>query len=234
MVDIITWPPMLAPGLVRASPVPMTRSGGPTLAGIQEAIETDVGWWSIYYGGIGLYDEATRRVFQALRVSIRGRSGIFRLPVWSHDSAGWPSGSTFGQYLTPHSDGSTFSDGSMYSQPVDPLIMVESAAIGDVEVKISTLNPGRELSGIRWSYNDALYENGLPSLVEGDEWTLRIFPAVRAPIPAGAILETGMPTCLCHLASDREMDGSFSSTRFDLLNISFVEAHDYWSNLAED
>jgi len=232
MVNIISWPEILCPNRIEVSPVPMTRSGGPTLAGIQESVMTDVGWWSISYNGLGLYDTATRRMFNAIRVTTGGRRGVLSIPVWSHDSAEWPSDSTFGRYFTTHSDGSPFSDSSRYSQPALGIVMAEAAAIGDTVVKLRVGIGPEELAGVRWSYNSALYENGLPTLVEDDVWTLPIFPAIRAPIPAGADLETSVPTCLVHLASDREMDGSFSSGHYDTKTVSFVEAHDYWSNIA--
>jgi hypothetical protein len=233
MVQIITWPEILCPAGVQASPVPMTRSGGPTLAGIQESILTDVGWWSIKFNALPLTDGASRRLYNAIRTSAKGRSGIIRLPVWSHDSAEWPEGAYGGLYRTPHSDGSLFSDDSMYTQPALKIILHEALAIGDVVAKLRVTELGpTEMTGIRWSYNSALYENGLPMDIDGLVWTVPIFPAVRAAIPAEAELEVSLPTCLVHLATDREMDGIFSAGHFDTVNLEFVEAHDYWSNLA--
>jgi len=106
------------------------------------------------------------------------------------------------------------------------------AAIGATVVNLLLVDGAEDLSGIRFSYNDALYETGRPISQTGAVWQVPIFPAIRAQIPSGAQLEVTSPTCLVKLATDREMDVTISVSGFDQRDVSFVEAVDYWSDLA--
>lgn len=131
-----------------------------------------------------------------------------------------------------HSDGSTFSDGASYRNEPALLQMEEQAQIGSTVVKLRGLQEGLSLSGIRFSYFHALYESGPVIEKNGDVIQLPIFPAVRAKIPAGALLNVSEPTCLMHLASDNQMDMEFGLSPVTNKSLSFVEAIDYWDEEA--
>lgn len=235
MTDIVVWPhTLLVPGAIEANVVPFSRSGGTTLGGLQRVTRTDRGWWSIAYKGVPLKTAAERRMFNALGTHCGGMAGLLAVPVWSQDAAEWPAGSADGVILTSHSDGTHFDDGSLYSQPAIGVTLVDAAEIGDTSVKLRIVYGIEELIGVRFSYEHALYKTGYPTLIDGTDWTVPITPAIRAPIPADAELEFGMPTCLVRLASDREMDGSLTAGFFDRVDVAFVEAADYWNDLAAD
>lgn len=233
MADIVIWPyRLLLPAAIEANVVPFSRSGGTTLGGLQRVTRTDRGWWSIAYKGIALTSPATRRAFSAMGTHCGGMAGLVAVPVWSHDMAAWPVGSVDGLLLSDHSDGSSFSDGSQYSQQAIVVETVEAVAIGATSMTLRLVTGIDSLAGVRFSYQHALYKTGFPTTVDDDEWTVPVTPAVRAPIPAGAELEFALPTCLVRLASDREMDGSFTAGFFDRVDIAFVEAADYWADMA--
>lgn len=227
------WPhKKLVPAAIMPNHNPFSRSGGPSLGGINRSARTDRGWWDIVYRGVALPDAARRRLWNMLRVKIAGAAGLVIVPVWSHDSAEWPAGTVDGKTLTTHSDGTRHSDGSYYSQPSLLVQMATAAAIGDTSVTLRVVHNIEELGGIRFSYGHALYETGLPTAISGSEWTMPVFPAIRAAIPGEAYVEVDLPTCLCKLASDRAMDVSFSAGHFDQRDVAFVEAVEYWSDLA--
>jgi hypothetical protein len=230
--DILRWSPLLCPASVTVNPVPFTRSGGRSLGGIERAIRTDRGHWLVGYKGVTLYGAQKRRLWNMNRVALNGRAGLVAVPAYSFDSAPWPAGSVNGHTLVPHSDGSGFSDGSFYSQPSIVVEMVNQAALTDTSVTLRLVGGIDELAGVRFSYQHALYETGIPTLVEGDEWTVPIFPDIRGVIPADATLEFDLPTCLCRLATDREMDISLSAGGIDRADVNFIEAVDYWTDLA--
>lgn len=167
-----------------------------------------------------------------IRVELSGKAGLLVVPVWSYDLAAWPAGAANGRILTTHSDGTPHADGSLYSQPAIGVEMVEAVGIGATVVKLRKVFGIEELSGIRFSYQHALYATGFPISIEGDVWQVRITPPVRAPIPAGAELEVGFPTCLVHLAEDNGMDVALSAGNIDSVDIDFVEANDVWNELA--
>jgi len=233
MTDIAIWPHrLLLPAAIEANVVPFSRSGGTTLGGLQRVTRTDRGWWSISYKGVALAGTARRRLFNALGAHCGGMAGLLAVPVWSLDTAPWPAGSVEGLLLSTHSDGSTFSDGSHYSQQAVVVETVDAVAIGATSMKLRLVTGIDSLAGVRFSHQHALYVTGLPSLIDDDEWTVPVAPAVRAPIPAGAELEFALPTCLVRLASDREMDVSLTAGWFDRVDVAFVEAADYWNDLA--
>lgn len=231
--NVPLWPhAKLVPAAIMANPTPFSRSGGASLGGISRSARTDRGWWNIAYRGVALSDASRRRLWNMLRVKISGAAGLVIVPVWSFDSAPWVDGTVNGKLLTRHSDGSPHSDGSQYSQAGILVQIAAAAAIGDTSVTLRTIYGLDELAGIRFSYGHALYETGWPTAINGSEWTMPVFPAIRAAIPDEAYVEVDLPTCLCRLTSDRAMDVSFSAGHFDQRDVAFVEAVDYWSDLA--
>jgi hypothetical protein len=159
-------------------------------------------------------------------------AGLVAIPVWSHDSAPWPAGAYYGDFASEHSDDAPFGDGSPYATPSIEVLLVDALEIGDTVATIEIVANIDELTGVRWSFEHALYENGPAIAIDGNQWTVEIQPAIRAPIPAGASLNVSRPTCLCRLATDREMDTSFTAGFFDRVDVAFVEAVDEWSNRA--
>jgi hypothetical protein len=233
VVEFTTWPAdLLPPKEIAANPVPFTRSGGRTINGLERAIRSDRGFWNIALSGVLLHNTAQRRTWNAIRTFLSGRSGLIVIPVWSWDTAPYISGSIEGNVLTPHSDGTTFSDSTFYSQGSISVRCSDIAAIGATTIKLDALSAESDLSGVRFSYNHALYETGPAIEIAGTTWTVPIFPAIRATIPAGADLEFNLPTCLVHLADDRGMDVSMNPSVISEHSVAFVEATDYWSDLA--
>ncbi len=163
-----------------------------------------------------------------------GMAGLFAVPVPSPDSSPWPAGAVYGRILTSHSDGTPFGDGSLYSQPAISVTLAVAAEIGDTEVALRIGSGITDLTGVRFSYQHALYETGFAEAPVDDVVMVPISPAIRAPIPADVALEFSMPTCLVHLASDSEMDVRLSAGRFDQRDVAFIEATDYWNDIIEE
>ncbi|WP_428673717.1 hypothetical protein [Reyranella sp.] len=232
-IDVPLWPPgILTPAQASVDPVAFTRKGGRSLAGLQLATTTDRGYWAAAYKGVALSGKQQRRQWNLTRQRLGGMAGVIAIPAWSFDSAPWLPGTVRGKFLTPHSDGSPFSDGSLYSQAGIVVELVNAAEIGDTSVTLRLVYGIDDLGGVRFSHDHALYETGMVTDVDGDEWTVDVFPDVRAPIPAGVQLEFDMPTVLVHLATDREMDLTLSRGTLDKADVSFIEAVDYWADLA--
>lgn len=231
--EILLWPhEILMPASVEPNVVPFSRSGGTTLGGLQRVTRTDRGWWSIAYKGVPLHSPACRRMWNAVRTHCSGMAGLIAVPVPSMDAVPWPAGAWQGFLSSHHDDGAAHSDGTPYVQSAIGVELVDAVEIGATSVTLRLVHGIEDLAGVRFSHEHALYETGFPTLIEGDEWTVPISPAIRAPIPAGTALEFGWPTCLVRLAGDREMNTGLSAGRFDRVDVAFVEAADYWSDLA--
>jgi len=148
------------------------------------------------------------------------------------DSAPYASGKEEPLIEVPHSDGSSFSDGSQYQQNAISVVSVGVTAIGATVMSMRLINGAADLSGVRFSYNHALYQTGQVVSVEDDIWTVRITPSVRELIPAGADLEFDRPTCVCNLMEDAGMQRSMNADRFERASVSFVEDTFYWNQVA--
>lgn len=231
---VIVWPEkLLSPLECRAYLVPFTRSGGRTLGGVKPSTRTDLGHWRIDILGIPMHGQGKRRTWDAISAYLGGSSGRIAVPAWAMDSAPYASGKEEPLIEVPHSDGSTFSDGSEYQQNAISVVSVGVTAIGATVMSMRLINGVADLSGVRFSYNHALYQTGQVVSVEDDIWTVRITPSVRELIPAGADLEFDRPTCVCNLVDDDGMQRSMNADRFERASVSFIEDTDYWWRVAE-
>lgn len=180
---------------------------------------------------VPLYDTETKRWWNAIRTMLGGISGLAIIPVWSKDTAPYASGMMEPLILTTHSDGSSFSDGSLYSQYAIRIRNVDNVPVGATSIRLKVEVGFPFLSGVRFSFEHALYETGFHGDPVGNIYTCPIFPAVRAPIPAGSDLNFDEPTCLVHLKEDRGMDTANNGI-LNQPSVVWVEATDYWSDLA--
>lgn len=233
MVTPLVWPYQVLPAYsIAPLPRPFSRSGGRSLGGIERVTRTDRGFWRITLTDIPVHTNGQRRAWSAIRTYLSGRAGLISIPVWSHGNAPWVSGRRENPALVPHDDETPFSDGSLYSQGNIHIETAATATIGATSIQLTRINAAEDLTGIRFSYDHALYETGPASDVTGDVWTVSIFPAIRQTIPSGSLLECDMPHCLVHLADDAAMDIEFTHDGFIRASVPFVEAVDYWNDLA--
>ncbi len=233
MVDFIHWPTkLLRPASAIASPVAFTRSGGRSLGGIERATRTDRGFWRLTLNDVTIHKPAMRRTWNAIRTQLGGRAGIVAVPAWSIDSAPYVSSERDPLALTTHDDGTKFDDGAAYSQGAIDIQMASYAPLGSTVVTLRLVHAASG-SGIRFSYQHALYETGAVLSEPGEGLVqVSVFPSIRAAIPAGAQLEVERPTCLCRLADDRGMDLPLTAAQIDAATVEFVEAVDVWNALA--
>jgi hypothetical protein len=235
MADIIEWPfCILTPQAVSANVVPFTRSGGYTLGGIEPSTRTDLGYWAVDYGNVVMRNNRREqwKVWQALRQKLGGKSGLVAVHVQSGLSAPYISGRYEAAGETLHDDDTPFDDDTPYVQNAISVVSDGVTAVGATQIKLRIINAAHDLVGVRFSYDHALYETGPAISIDGDIWTVPIWPSVRALIPHNADLEFDHPTCLCHLADDRGMDVMQDGiTKHSLPSVSFVEATDYWASL---
>lgn len=236
MADIIVWPIcVLRPQQSAANLVPFSRSGGRSLGGIERAVRTDLGYWAIDLGSIIVQSRHPQqwRTWQAIRQHLRGRSGLIAVPVRSSTSAPYASGNFEPVAAVPHDDDSIFDDDTAYAQGAISVVTEGTTPIGSTVIRLRIINAAQDLVGVRFSINHALYETGPVISVDGDVWTLPIWPAVRELIPAGSDLEFDQPTCLCRLVEDRGMDIQPDRVRkVAYPSVSFHEATDHWNDLA--
>lgn len=236
MADPIIWPrgrplPFRSLGF---NPAPFSRGGVPSLGGITRKTRTDRGYWKAS-GEVMVVGVDGRRTFNAFRVALAGAAGLVVVPRPACRIAPYPivDGVRVVRQLVPFSDLTTFEDTGKFLNHAISVEMYAPAAIGATSVLLQVLAGENALVGVPFSYNHALYETGPYTAVVGNVWTVPIFPAIRAPIPAGAVLEFRDPDCLMHLATDAEMtDIDWSVSPVSFVSLNFIEATDYWSSIA--
>ncbi|KKB80778.1 hypothetical protein VW35_00785 [Devosia soli] len=233
MANIIRWPAkLLVPARAMASQVAFSRGGGKSLGGIERNIRTDRGFWRVSMTDVSVRTRAMRRVWNTIATDLAGKAGLVAVPVWAFDSAPYPSGEREREALVTFDDDTGFDDDSAFIQGSINVEMATYAPLGATVITVRLINAAAA-AGIRFSYQDALYQTGRV-LAQPSETTFQVpvFPAIRQAIPAGAQLECDAPTCLCHLSDDRGMDLPLNNTEIDVASVEFVEAVDYWNDLA--
>jgi hypothetical protein len=240
MVAPVIWPrgtplPFRSLGF---NPAPFSRGGLPSLGGISRKTRTDRGYWKAS-GEVMVNGMEARRTFNAIRVALAGAAGLVVVPRPACRIAPYPlidGVRTSTQILVPFSDETTFDDGTEFSQQGGISVqMYADAPIGATSVLLQLFAGEANLVGVPFSYNHALYETGPYTALypTAKIWAVPIFPAIRAPIPAGAALEFHQPDCLMHLATDEEMsDSDWSVSPVSFVSLNFIEATDYWNDLA--
>lgn len=235
-LNYIEWPAaLLTPQSSPFDPRPFSRSGGRSLGGVSRSVRTDRGFWMGSFNGIifrRAQQFAQRRTWAALRTSLGGTTGLVVVPVCATKFWAAEGFKDFSGGLVPHDDGTPFDDGSLYSQGLVDLQMASFAPLGATIVTLRLVH-APTASGIRFSYEHAMYETGrILAQPSADTYQVEIFPAIRRAIPAGAQLEADRPTVLCHLATDSEMDLDFPAAGMARPTVNFIEAVDVWNDLA--
>lgn len=232
-LSYLEWPTdLLRPASTLISAAPFTRSGGRSLGGIARVVRSDRGFWRIALNDIALWTPEKRRTWNAIRTQLGGAAGLIAVPAWSFDTAPYASGERDRVVELPHEDLTGFDDEAEYHQGAIAIEMATFAPLGATIVTLKLVSAATA-SGIRFSYQHALYETGpILSQTAADTFQVSVFPAVRQAIPAGAVLEADRPMCLCHLGEDRGMDVSLTGVGYDKVSVDFVEAVDYWNDVA--
>lgn len=231
--DYIVWPRnVLEFSAVEFTKQAFVRSGGRSLQGIERTTKSDRGFWRASLGPVRLYTKEEWRTWQAIDTFLGGRAGYIAVPAFTGDDAPYPNGVPGSPTLGGYSETGTFSDGGLFRTRYVDVKLNSAAAISDTSVTLEIVNAASDLVGVKFSYQHALYETGPVTSISGNLWTVPVFPAIRAPIPAGASLEFDEPTCLMKLASDDEMSVPHGSERLMTGTLNFVEAVDYWTDLA--
>ncbi|AYD00030.1 hypothetical protein [Neorhizobium sp. NCHU2750] len=235
MTIIPVWPVgVLRPQSSSVNPVPFSR-GNTTLGGQHVSTNTDAGFWSIKLENIPLRnrDRDQWRCWNAIRSILKGTPGRIAVPAMSSHSAPYVSGKWEASPEVPHDDDTLFDDDTPYVQGAISVVSVGVTDINAGTMKMRIINGYDDLSGVRFSYEHALYETGRILSEEDGVWEVEITPPVRAVIPAGADLEFDEPTCLCCLEVDSGMDLANALVGKSVLaTVNFIEDTDYWNRLA--
>lgn len=110
---IIEWPSRrLAPRIINLQLINQTRSAGSSLTGFEQVAASLSTRWAFQLDFANLKRQFIP-AFRSMVAALKGRENALRVPIF--DPQFWLSDELLGIASTPHSDGSPFSDGGLYS-----------------------------------------------------------------------------------------------------------------------
>lgn len=196
------------------------------------------GFWScsmsdVSLSGPGSGKERQRNstlLWRAVRQVCDG--GTNRIVVWRNDALFIPFPAGFARATTvPHSDGSPFSDGSEYFQPVIDITCDGGADLRATSMAIAIEQAATLIGGESFSISHAgagwrLYEIATVEYDESDATSavITFMPPLREAVNDGEALEFERPRCTMRLANPNAMDLTVRPWTFNSANVDFVEA----------
>lgn len=166
-------------------------------------------------------------LWRAVRQICNG--GANRMVVWRNDALfrPWPVGAS--EYGIPHSDGTFFSDGTGYYQPVIDVETYGDAELRDTTIYLHLNYCGDLLGGESFSINHPtmgwrLYEIGTVNYVDDIHVAVTFNPPLREDVPAGTQVEFDRPRCVMQLKAPSSMDLTVVPWTFNSANAEFIEA----------
>ncbi|MET3991679.1 hypothetical protein ABID65_003319 [Bradyrhizobium sp. S3.9.2] len=141
----------------------------------------------------------------------------------------WPAGVPHkAGFDLPHDDGSSFSDGTGYYQPIID-ITCAAATLRATSLDITIVYAGELMGGESFSINHEnvgwrLYEIATVDQVDDNSATITFNPPLREAVPDGTVLEFDRPRCLMRLVQPSSMDFAPQPWTFNSASADFVEA----------
>jgi len=227
----VYWPRTLAPLNCDVNLAPRPVGGTPALAGGTQWVQSEAGAWVVNYDSIAVSSPAARKLFKAMALQINGPGTPIVLPIRSSGLAPWPvvAGQDIKSYgMLPFSDGSRFSDGSGWRQPVIAAMLSGDVGMGDTALTIQVDVGGEVEAGMGFSLpGDRYHEIAAVGsrTVSGSSalYGVSILPELRADYAAGMLCNFERPTLLAELVDTDQMQLKGTYSKFAQPSVQFQE-----------
>lgn len=224
MASIIDFPATLTPQAATVQDVRQSRSGGRSVSGAEQIVETDAGYWRMSL----VFDirRTTKIVlWRALRAKLRGRANILRCgPFDCARSAGRLELGPAHGVDALHSDLAPFSDETPYVSAMTDAVL-STAAVVRARTIVATVAgaTARIEAGVYFSIADRLHiiED---AEVSGGSATITFWPPLRAAADAGTVVEFDHPRGLWRVADDETGQLALQALRMSSVQLDLVEA----------
>lgn len=227
------WPATLYPLSVMFDPDVPSSSGGQSMSGIEQVVASSAGRWRArFMFPVRPRFRQVRKKDQilaarAMRAFLKGRTNT--VYIGPYDCANTPSSLVGGaprRYLTTHSDGSHFSDGSSYSTRSSPAVLTINADAGDLSMTVTMQgNSQAAEAGQYFGFGkNELYLIDTSIDEGGGIFLLTFWPPLRSDRLAGDDVNFSDPTCEMRLASDQSGELDFPHLFDTSQTLEFVEA----------
>lgn len=211
----------------------MTLSGGQTASGVMPVARIDGGGlWKSTLTAVGVYTADRRRAFRAFSAIADGGAQPIILPCIETYDAPWPIVNGAPQRAlpaSPHSDGSTFSDGTSYDNSMIAAKVTVQAALRATSLIVQMIAGDNFHGGEHFAIDHPtnrwrLYRVRTAVLNTDGTWAITFRPPLREAIPLGTFLEFDRPKCVMRLARPDAMDTTFETFWFAQVSPDFIEA----------
>lgn len=206
---------------LQANPI----SGGPSMSGGMQFIQSDAGYWTISYGSVAIHTPQQVKLWRAIAGMLSGPVVPIMVPAFDK-RAPWPLDEAGNEIRTygdiPFDDCTLFDDGTGFYQPViDATAGTASAGATSLDI---TMNYGSEPeSGQFFSVGERLYQIVTVDDSAAPLYTCTVTPPLREAIAADATCDFDNPACRMRLASAGEMKLTLASARFGSPTVNFIE-----------
>jgi hypothetical protein len=209
-----------------------TVSPGQSASGVFTRARMDGGgYWRAEYGSINLRTADHVRAWRA--VDVLCDSGASPIVVPMCDKRQMPAPIVNGKPLysygkISHSDGTLFSDGTGYYQPVVRAVAFNSAALRATTMQIQVLYGSPLRGGEIFSINHPsqgwrCYQIGTVQTNDVGVSTVTFRPPLRDVVASGAVIEFDRPRCTMMLADPNVLKLTMTMRRFANPDASFIE-----------
>lgn len=215
MADI-EWPWWLKPMAANVRLEGFTTAGGRALNGDEQVVQSDAGYVRATLIEVRCLTPERIRKWREIAARLGGRAGTVSLPIWDNANA-------FDLARVPHSDGTPFSDLSLYLSGSSSWTMSAVAAAGATQAAM--VGGPYDLSpGMWFQHGAALYLISECWKIAG-VWTVKFLPRLRAAAAIGDVVEFDRPRGTFRLAEPNGMGGlELIYGRWGTPSVEFIEA----------
>lgn len=227
MADVI-WPwKVLKPQNLSIDLAPRNLRGQSATNSFTQVSSNSAGIWRGEFSVIPVYSASLIRLWRAIASNAEGQLNAIILPAYDLPRAPLPNGVTESYLLSsggvPHSDGTPFSDSSLYSSSYINIETIGTYLVGAVTLNVIKNLSGDLEPGHRFSIGTNLYEIKLVTEQTSTTATIVITPPLRNDITTVSYLNFDKPVVRVRLASDNEMFLPLNFNKQSFPTIKFFE-----------
>lgn len=211
-------------------------TGGQSISGITQSVNTTGGgFWVFELAGANLRTVEKLKAWRALEAMIDDGVTAIEVPICDYRQAPVPvvaGRRVYGGDSVPHSDDSTFSDGSEYAGGSPNGTVAVSSALRSTALRLQMNDAGSLIGGEHFSFD---HENAgrrmyrvrtVEADLGGGVYDITFRPPLREAVPAGMVADFRNPSCMMKVANPHEMAPTVEDLRFASGSVVFVEAFD--------
>lgn len=219
----VKWPDTILPSKVMFHPDVPSASGGQSFSGAEQVVFSSAGRWRAtlamaIWRQSGSSDPANRILAaRAMVAHFKGRTNTVYIGVYDEANAPSPlAGGGRGLVKTTHSDGTSFSDGSSYTQFQTPALLADAASKGDMAATITMLGTNQSAqAGQYFGLGDCeLYLIDSSTNEGGGNFAVTFWPPLRSDHAANEVVNFDRMTCEMRLAADTSGQVQFTDSSY--------------------